>query len=272
MNTFAPAADPFFAVPRTVAATSEGPVELPILYSRTRNINALFLVERARVAAALADAGARGLAPACEWRGSTLVALCCFEYHDTSIGAYKEIGLAVAVVPAGVRPGVGHWLRLLSGADDPAREVGFYVLHLPVTTATACAVGREIWGLPKFVTPIHYGRAGNTVEIGLADPFHPDDRGRAILELSGKLGAWLPSPALSPLLYSQLQGRWLRTAVNVRGRGHLHGGGGVRLHLGTSPHPMAGTLSSLGLSGARPLFIVDTDRLQSRLNAGRPVR
>ena len=264
-------ADPFFSVPRTVAPTSEGPVELPILYSRTRYINAFFLVARARVEAALDVAGARQLRPACEWRGRALVGLACFEYQETSIGPYNEVGLAVAVVPPGVRPRARHWLELMSGGDGPRREVGFYVLHLPVSTAAACAAGREIWGLPKFVTPIVYGRAGDGVAITLTDPAHANDDAHAIFALTGTLGASLPAPAPGLVLYSQNHGQWLRTVVNVRGAGRIYSGRGLRLRLGASTHPMAGTLRDLGLSDARPSFVLDTDRFQSRLNGGRPL-
>lgn len=265
-------ADSFFAVPRTVFKTSQGPVELPILYWRTRYLNAFFLVDRARIVAALAKAGAKDFAPACEWRGRGLVGLACFEYQETSIGPYNEIGIAVAVVPPGVRPRLGHWLQLMADVDSPRRETGFYVLHLPVTTPAACAAGREIWGLPKFVTPIQYGHAARDVEIILADPGHPDDRARAIFELSGRLGASVPAPAPGLLLYSQCQMQWLRTAVNVRGGSQLSTGGGLALRLAASSHPMAETLRSLDLSGARPSFVVTSDRFQSRLNAGRPMR
>jgi hypothetical protein len=122
------------------------------------------------------------------------------------------------------------------------------------------------------VTPIHYGRVGKDVEITLTDPWHVDDRTRAIFELKGRLGVALPAPAQSLLLYSQRGGDWLKTAVNVRGAGRLYGGRSVRLQLGASTHPMAETLRKLGLSDARPSFVVDTDRFQSRLNAGRPIR
>lgn len=265
------AADPFFAVPREVAPTSEGPVELPILYRRTRNINAFFLVERARVEAALDAAGARELRPTCEWRGKSLVVLACFEYQDTSIGPYHEIGVACAVVPPGARPRFAHWPQMFADVDSARREAGFYVLHLPVSTPAACAAGREIWGLPKFVTSFHYGRDGRSVEIVLADPQYADDPARCIFELTGTLGRSLPVPAQSLLLYSQRQGQWLRTAVNVRGGGRIHSGRNIHLRLGGSAHPMAGTLRALGLSGQRPLYVTDTDRFQSRLNAGRRI-
>lgn len=261
--------DPFFDVPRTLAQTSQGPVQLPILYHRTRNINAFFRVDTLAVQSALKAAGAGNLKATCNWGGKTLVALACYEYQDTSIGVYNEIGLAVPVVRSGVKPRLTHWLQTLRDVDDPNRDVGFYVLHLPVDTEAACAAGREIWGLPKFVTPIEYGRVDQQVDVVLYDPEHPKQRDQAILRLTGRLGASVPGPTLSPLLYSQVAGRWQRTAVNARGGGHIYAGGGLQLQLGASSHPMAQTLRTLGLDGARPWLVLDTDRFQSRLNQGR---
>jgi len=270
MNRPSAPADPFFDVPRTVAPTLEGPVELPILYWRTRYLNAFFLVDRSRVVAALAAAGAQDLEPTCTWRGRCLVGLACFEYQQTSIGPYNEIGVAVVVAPPGARPRAAHWLELLTGVDG-SRQAGFYVLHLPVTTPAACAAGREIWGLPKFVTPIHFGLKAGNVAITLADPTHQGDRDSAIFELGGTLGASLPAPASSLLLYSRREGTWLRTAVNVRGAARLYRGRSLRLTVGASAHPMAATLRGLGLPGAQPSLVVTSDRFQSRLNAGCPL-
>lgn len=270
MNTMAfTTTDPFFNVPRTQAATSEGTVQLPILYHSTRNISAFFMVDEAALRASLKAAGAEQLQPACVWRGKALVAVASYEYLDTSIGPYNEIGIAVPVTPPGVKPRLGHWLQTLSDVDSPTRELGYFVLHLPVNTPAACAAGKDIWGFPKFVTPIDYGRYDASVDIVLFDPAAPRARAQAIMTLSGRVGRSIPGPSLSPLLYSLKQGKWLKTAVNVRGGGRIHAGSGLRLRVGTSQHPMAQTLRALGLADAQPWFVMDTDTFQSRLNDGR---
>lgn len=265
--------EPFFDVPRTSVSTSLGPVQLPILYRRTRNVNAFFLVDVDKVQAVLQPRVGDALQAACRWRGKTMVGLACYEYQDTSIGPYHEIGLAVAVVPRGVTPRLGHWLQALGDVDKPARELGFYVLHLPVSTAEACTAGREIWGLPKFITPMQYERAGQGVKVVLCDPDRPTQPGAALLTLEGELGASMPGPSMGLVLYSQdHRQQWLRTAVNVRGGQRVHAPGSMRLHVGHSPHPMVQTLTQLGLRDAQPLCVTDTDTFQSRLNEGRPVR
>jgi hypothetical protein len=92
-----------------------------------------------------------------------------------------------------------------------------------------------------------------------------------IVRLNGELGLSLPAPPLSLVLYSQLDNRMLRSTVNVRGRVRLRGGGGLRVTVGDSDHDMAKNLRDLHLDGARPLFVMDTHRFQSRLNLGEEI-
>lgn len=263
--------DPFFAVPQSTTVTSQGPVQLPILYHRVRNINAFFMVDIDRVQQALDHAGAHHLRPACVLGRRALVALAAYEYTHTSIGPYNEIGLAVPVVAEGQPARWRHWLETLSDPDAAGRQLGYFVLHLPVNTDVACAAGREIWGLPKFVAPIHYGREAAQVDIQLADPAQTSADHEVIAHLSGGLGISLPAPSLSPLLFSQRGGEWLQTTVNVRGPVRLYRGPGLTLRVGATAHPMAETLRSLGLDGAQPWLVSDTDRFQSKLHAGRPM-
>ncbi|MFY9478569.1 MAG: acetoacetate decarboxylase family protein [Aquabacterium sp.] len=270
--SFAPQGDdPFFDVPATTVQTSTGPVQLPILYRRTRNLNAFFMVPTERVNRVLVQKGAGALSPGCQIGGRALVALACYDYQDTSIGPYREIGLAVPVLPPGVRPTLRHWLQTLTDVDSPSRQLGFHVLHLPVDTEAACAAGREIWGLPKFVTPIAYEDTPGQARIVLHDPRHPYRADLAILRLEGRLGAGLPGPSVSPLLYSHHEGQWLRTPVRVRGGGQAHVRPALRLRTGGSAHPMAQVIRELGLDGARPWLAMATERFQSRLPAGQPM-
>ena len=126
---------PFFQVPRSHVKTSEGMVELPILYYDTSALNAFFLVEQARVEAVLKGTG---LSPSLTVGGKALVGLSCFEYRDTSVGVYNEVGLAIAVTPQGEKLALGGWRDLLSTLSHPEeRHVAFHIIDLPVTTAAA---------------------------------------------------------------------------------------------------------------------------------------
>jgi hypothetical protein len=254
---------PFFDVPRTTLPTSEGSVDFPILYYDNTFVLALFWTGTASAAAEVAD---QGLRPGLTWGSRAAVALACFNYRATTIGPYFEVGLAIPVVPHGAAR-YPRWPQALTDVDSPKRDLGYSVLHLPVTTAGANAAGREIWGLPKFITPIQVALSGRNVAVRVGDPDVEDD---PILSMTGRAGLGIPGPGVSLLLYSQVDGQTLRTTVNARGTGTLRTPGNLRLSVGGGSHPMAETLRRLGLDGARPFGVFGTHRFQSRLNLGTP--
>lgn len=251
--------DPFFQYPRTRAATSEGAVDLPILYFDDSQCMGLFLVDHA---AAQAMVQGEGLDAVRVVGGKALVGVAFYEYRDTSIGVYNEVGVAIAVVPAGT---AAPRLPLLSmlGSLDKGR-VGFFIVDLPVTTPAACAAGRELWGYPKFVTPIRFFLERDRFTGGVSDPSGTCD----IVDLSGEPGLGVRGPILDLILYSRREGTMLRTLVNTRGGGRSCLPGTMRLRVGPSGHPMAVRLRALGLDGARPALVMHSHRLQLRLNAG----
>jgi hypothetical protein len=143
-------------------------------------------------------------------------------------------------------------------------RAGFHVVDLPVTTAAACAAGREIWGYPKFVAPIGFALDGASFRGAVANP---DGQG-SLLTLSGKAGWSVPAPLLDLVLYSSLEGRMLRALVNTRGGGRIGLAGSMRLDVADSDHAMCRHLRALGLKNAKPAFVSFTRRFQLRLNAG----
>lgn len=256
---------PFFDVPRTTLPTSEGDVDFPILYYDNTVVLAMFWSDAAAAAAEVAD---EGLRPGLVIGPKSAVILAFYHYRATTIGSYYEVGLAVPVVPPQARVFPPRFLQALLSADSRYRDLGYHVLHLPVTTPAANAAGREIWGFPKFVTPIDVTLTGRRVDLRVADPDDVD--GDPILSMSGKAGLGLCSPGVDLLLYSRLGDRTLRTTVTARGRGTVRMPGSLRLDVGSGTHPMAETLRRLGLDGARPVGIFATHRFQSRLNLGTP--
>lgn len=253
---------PFFQVPRTRVKTSEGMVELPIMYYDTSALNAFFLVDKKRVASVLEGTG---LSPALTVGGLALVALACFEYRDTSVGVYNEVGLTVAVTKTGETLALGGWQDLLTTLRQPEeRRVAFHILDLPVTTAAANAAGREIWGYPKFVTAIPFKLQAREFDCRVMQP----DGSGTIMQLAGTMGPSIPMTPLSLTLLSLKDDALLRTTVNVRGSSRMASAGTLQMSVGDSDHPMAKNLHALGLDGARPLAVFWTHDFQSRLNAG----
>jgi hypothetical protein len=252
-------ADPFFQYPQTTVATTEGPVALPILYYDDSQCMGLFLVDHAAAQAMVSDRGLEAVRVA---GGKALAGVAFYEYRETSIGVYNEVGVAIAVVPAAT-PAPALPLLSMLGSLDKGR-VGFFIVDLPVTTAAACAAGREIWGYPKFVTPIQFSLEGARFSGAVADPAGAGN----IVEMSGDAGFGTPGPILNLILYSRRDSALLRTLVNTRGGGRTCLAGSMRLRVGASQHPMAQRLRALGLADARPALVMHSRRLQLRLNAG----
>ena len=155
MSTLSPAqiaGDPFFAVPTMKTTTSAGDVELPILYYDNSCVFALFTADPDGVAAKLAGTG---LIPALRIGQRPVVAMGLYEYRQTSIGSYNEVGIGILVYPERYKRSrsVAGWAQLLRRPDR--RDQGTYVIDLPVTTQAACAAGSEIWGYPSELRLLH---------------------------------------------------------------------------------------------------------------------
>lgn len=252
------AADTFFDRVLRVHPTSEGDVELPIRYRDVRVAIALFDVDGGAATELLAGTG---LEPAIGRGGRAIAGLALYDYRVTSIGPYHEVGTAIFAQRIGDRARGGILDTLLPPAR---RKVGAHVVDLPVSTRAANAAGRELWGYPKFVTELPMQLGQRELYAAVRDP---DGRGD-VCAIRGRLGAWLPAPPLSLVTFSVREGALVRTHVDVRGRGRLHGAGTVRLEVGTSPHGMARRLRRLGLDGASPRAVLATERFQSLLHEG----
>ncbi|MFZ5531477.1 MAG: acetoacetate decarboxylase family protein [Pseudomonadota bacterium] len=250
--------DPFFQFPRESRATPAGAVELPIFYFDTTAVLAFFRADAAAARALLPP----GLELAVEWGGNTIAGLALYEYRDTSVGGYNEVGLALPVYQSGNGRPRRRWQDLFARSDE--RALGFHILDLPVTTELANAAGRGLWNFPKFVTRIPFRLTTGRLDCEVRAP----NGGGAIMTLAGATRALLPLPSVDLVLYSELEGQWLRTLVNTRGGMRLHVPGTVRLAVGAASHPMAQRLRDLGLDGARPLALLSSTEFQSRLNAG----
>lgn len=254
--------DPFFCVPRSTHATSQGDVELPIFYDDSTAVLAFFKCDREKAAALLP---AERFLPTLTWRSRAIVGLALFEYRSTSIGPYNEVGLAIPALwkkgPVPRCPAAELFRSVYT------RLVGFHIVDLPVTTAVAHAAGRELWGYPKFITPIDFTLLKKQLHCRVHDPATH----RTIMTLTGKMGVGLPSPSLDLVNFDRLGGRDLRTIIQTRGRGHLRQRGTVRLRIGAASHPMADHLHALGLDHAQPLAMWVSTRFQSRLNQGAPL-
>ena len=254
--------DDFLGVETVEHLTTMGPVRLPILYADGTALLAFFWVDRARARRVLEGSG---LEPLRFPSGRALLALGLYDYRETSIGPYHEVGSALAVVPTG-EPSSGLATLDLLRSGRRRRRAGFRILDLPVSTPIADVGGRELWGLPKFLTQLPLRVEANRIEGQVLDP----SGAALLLTLSGKVRWRWPGPALDLMLYSDRAGRRLRTVVDVSGPFRFSSGRGVQLTLGPGRHGMVEHLGALGIDGARPFAVGCCLRYRARLHAGKP--
>lgn len=250
----------YFDVPQHFHPTREGDVGLPILYYNTAAVFASFLVDRDLAQQLLPpELSAVAIAP-----GKAIATVAFFQYVDSSVGPYNEMGLALSA-----RPAAASGFRD-TAALHPGTSIlpGMYVVDLPVTTKAALAAGREIWGYPKIVTPIDFQLRGPELSCAVRDT----DGSTLLCRLEGRAGLALALAPPNLLTYTRLDGRLLRTAIDLRGRMRHAGRGSVRLDCGTSDHPLSQHLRQLGLQGAAPLMVQYGQGLQALLPAGHDVR
>ncbi|WP_372964455.1 acetoacetate decarboxylase family protein [Marinobacter sp.] len=251
--------DPFFQYPLTPFKTSEGNVDLPILYYDNSNFIAMWEVDYNKAEALLAG---QPLKPVRFPGNKAVLTIAFYEYRETAVSSYNETGIALITVPENVTMPNHPWLSLYQPMDS--RIQGLTVIDLPVTTKLACAAGREIWGFPKFVTPIEFSLTTESFTGLVQDP----DGNGTILSLSGKPGLGIPGPQLDPLLYSWHNNQLLRTQVITRGGGKACLPGSIRAQTGNSQHPMATRLRSLDIENQKPKVVFHSHSLQLRLNPG----
>lgn len=253
--------DDFFKVPVEQVKTSEGNVGLPILYYDVSLLMGFFWVEPDAVAAKLSGTG---LKPVTCLNGKTIAGVALYAYHDTTVGIYNEVGVALNCIEAEKTPSIiPPAVELLMPGGW--RSSSFYILDLPVTTKEANAAGREIWGYPKFVTEIPLTFKKDYFSGGVKDPDGKSD----IFTLDGKIGIGARLPAFDLVTFTNLDGTRIKTQVNVRGSFKYFINPEFQLKVGTSGHKMAQNLKDLGLAGASPFALAVTEHnWQSRLNKG----
>ncbi len=195
--------------------------------------------------------------------GQTIAALCFFEYRDTSIGPYNELGLGITV-QGGAK---GTWLPLdlLRGAK--ARTTGFHVMSLPVTSETANQAGQSIWGLPKFVTEIPFRLKGRHFEASVSDPKFFK---QALFSVESELGRGVPSKGLDLVLFNQRSEVKEKSIVNTQARFTTVRCADFTLTIAKGDHPLQSLLRCLNLDSHTPLMAQYTTRFISQLHGPSP--
>lgn len=209
-------------------------IDLPIRYWRTDCFMGLFAADADAVRALLPS---RRLRPVRLARGRVAVAVVAYNYLETSVGPYGEIGISPLCT-------LDHDAAPVLGLTDGYRH-GFagFVAHLPVTSAIAREAGRRVWGYPKFVADMAFEFLPERQTVTLAE------NGQEILQLEVRRSGRVALERTPLTTFTVRHGQLVRTTVPTRGY-VATGVGGGELALGA--HTVGRELAGLGL-GSAPL-------------------
>lgn len=149
------------------------PIEFPILYYDLRLIIAIFTAKTSGLKKLLPHPNFK---PIEIWPGTGMLGIGAFEYHDTSIGPYNEIGITIPIKfpPGFVIPGLYPIARMHKNLFS------IYIHHLPVTTEIALRCGIHFWNYPKFLAEITFQDRDQNLEVTLKE------KGDLILKILAK--------------------------------------------------------------------------------------
>lgn len=209
-------------------------IDLPIRYWRTDCFMGVFAADQDAVRELLPS---RRLRPVRLHRGHVAVAVVAYNYLETSVGPYGEVGISPLCTLDRDAPPV------LGLADGYRHGFSGFVAHLPVTSRVAREAGRRIWGYPKFVADMAFEALPERQAVTLSE------KGREILRLEVRRAGRVALERTPLTTFTVLNGELIRTTVPTRGYVATAPAGG---ELALGDHPVGRSLADLGL-GATPL-------------------
>ncbi|MHB9031718.1 MAG: acetoacetate decarboxylase family protein, partial [Anaerolineae bacterium] len=186
----------FDGVPQVQYSWRDTLVNSPVFYQDARMLIAAFLAPHEKVNHLLPT---KRLVPLRVTPWHTLVFIAAYEYRASDIGPYNEVGISVPVTLERPSPVFTGLLWPL-----PA-ELNTYLLHLPVTSEIACALGVETAAYPKFLADIIITEEGDRVSCRLSEA------GQHILTLTVRKGQPKPVPRSRMYSLNARGSRLLRT-------------------------------------------------------------
>ncbi|WP_157407662.1 acetoacetate decarboxylase family protein [Actinomadura atramentaria] len=210
-----------------VVAVAGGGVELPVRCEDGFAFTAYFAAEAGAAGRVLGGAGR-----VVTVGGRALVAVHAYDHRRTSLGRYLEVDVGVVV------------------RDPRVERFATCFLASLVSTDLACAVAREVFGLPADTGDVRVEGGARRVRA------EADAADGAVLTFTGALGPGVPVAARDLVVHALRDRALVRACVERRGRRVAHPAPSARLTVGPSAHPLARHLRDLGLDGARPLLCV----------------
>ncbi len=231
------------AQPLKTVTHGQATFDLPILYYRDDAFALYFTADFDKVKAAMPS---DKLHPVMLPGSKAIVAICAFNYIDTSIISYGEVAVALPAV-------FDKHMTAFSGLLAAIRESGYpgfgvVIMHLPVTRVEARDAGRGEWGYTKFIADMHFSISPEYMECRMLE-------GDAhILDLRVQRKGFYLRDKKPLTTFSVRDGDLIKTAIPQKAtkRISLMPGGS---HLKLGDHPVAASIRNLGISN-RPFMSV----------------
>ena len=229
------------AVPKQTVTHGEATFDLPIHYFRDDLFVLYYTADYAKVKAAMPS---DNLHPLVFPGGKAIAAIFAFNYIDTAIGPYGEIGVGLPAVFGKPITAVKSLAAALLESNYPG--FGVVVMHLPVTGVEARDAGRGEWGYTKFIADMHFSIAPEYLQCRMLEG---DEH---ILDIHVKRKGVYIRDKKPQTTYSVLNGNLVKTVIPQQATKRIAlmpSGSYVKL----GNHPMADSIRDLGLS-ARPFM------------------
>ena len=228
---------------------------LPIVYRKARAWFAVFPFPLRGVVGMLPDPRLR---PALVIPGTAALVVAVFDFEDTSIGPYGEVGVGI---PCRYRRSTAVPLVPLL-AEKWLDDVGPWVHLMPVTTEAAKDAGIQHWGYPKFVAEIDIDVTESRMWATVSE------KGAPILHVEVERPGPSRPMAFPVRPYSRLDDELLLTEFQVDAVGSI-GRVGAKASLRLESHPRAAALDGFGLERARPIEVRWCDEYRTALDQPR---
>ena len=255
----------FFDVPRTWTTTSCTRTQVPMFFYRIglRVLN--YFVDYDHVLPILEGTG---LAPVRFFNGKAVASLTFFNYREVTIGAYDEVVVSAIVYPEALGPPPMPLSQLLFVKNGYRwRNMGMYVIEMPVTIPAARAAGREIWGFPKFVTQIPNELSGNRFAFSVMDP----KGNEPIVSVRGEMGPGFSAKGFDLVAFTNYEDTIFKVVTEVSGKVKNCTCRHCEVTVGPGGHRMAENIRTLGIDTAKPFAVMSADDVKTKLNPGKPV-
>ena len=220
------------------------PAKSPLFFRDVGMMMALYFADRDAAARLLPSPNLRPLTPS---PGRAVVAITCFEYRATDIGAYNEVGISIGVqVGRDQLPGALSMLR-----SALTHRFHGYVADLPVNTDIALYGGLDFFNYPKFLADIRFDEEDGVRTCVVTDRERGDliyaFRGEALKGRRPFEPPWLDRGTTTFHSYPEKEGKtWKATMlVNEIEKAMTLRRGAFRVECGR--HPRAQKLAALNL-------------------------